>query len=256
MFAEENEKMGPFEAAVEFYRFREPYPARFFELVAQRLALTRDTRMLDVACGPGNLAIGFAPYVGKCVGIDREPKMLRAARQAASAAGVNVTFVETAIEDLCAGSKSFDFLTIGRALHWLPRDATLPVFEAVLAPAARIAVCGSTTSETRMNDWTAAYKQVRKAWSSDPDESRYNIDMEQWFAPSRFRKIKDISVEHQHRVTVDDLIARALSFSNTSPAVVGEKRPKFEAEIRAAIEPFARAAEIEEELIAKATVFA
>lgn len=50
--------MGRFEAPVEFYRYREPYPAAFFEQVAGRLALDRTTRLLDVGCGPGNLALG------------------------------------------------------------------------------------------------------------------------------------------------------------------------------------------------------
>ena len=44
------------------FRFRGPYPERFFELAATKLSLSRQTRRLDVRCGPGNLAIGFAPF--------------------------------------------------------------------------------------------------------------------------------------------------------------------------------------------------
>lgn len=247
--------MGRFETTVEFYRFREPYPRAFFEQVAEQLALTRDARMLDVGCGPGNLAIGFAPFVGTCTAIDQEPEMLHAARQAAEQAGVNVEFRQVAIQGFDAPQSAYDFVTVGRALHWFPPGPTLAVFERIVAAGGHIALCGSRQAESAPNDWAAAYKQVRDAWSSDHDESRYHPDLDKWFAPSRFRRVKDIVIEHRHLITVDELILRALSFSTTSPAVIGEKRPQFEAELKLALEPFASNGQIEEKLKVKATVF-
>lgn len=246
--------MGPFATTVEFYRYREPYPPEFFEKVAARLALSRDTRLLDVACGPGNLVIGFARFVGSCTAIDREPEMLRAAQAAAAKARIDVTFIQTAIEDP-QGGNDFDFVTIGRALHWLPREATLAVLERVVAPGGRIAICESTASAATLNGWVAKFKEVRKAWAPDWDESRYKINRDDWFAASRFRRIANIAVEHRHLVTIPELTGRALSFSITSPAVMGERRPQFEAELRAALEPFAQDGLIEEEVIARAAVF-
>lgn len=220
-----------------------------------RLALTRDMRLLDVGCGPGNLAIGFAPFVGSCTAIDREPEMLRAAHLAVVQAGVDITFIQTTLEDLDSGDGSFDFVTIGRALHWLSRETALTVLKRIVAPGGRIAVCGSTASDAPVNEWLGKFKDIRRAWASDPDESRYKIDRDQWFASSRFRKIDQINVEHRHTVTVPELVGRALSFSITSPAVLGDRRPQFEEELRAALEPFAQNGAIEEEVVAKATVF-
>ncbi len=247
--------MGRFETTVEFYRYREPYPDAFFEEVAGRLALTRETRLLDVGCGPANLTIGFAPFVGACTAIDIEPEMLRIAREHASQVEADIQFIETSIEDLDAPVNSFDFVTAGRSLHWLRQQETLHVLEQVVAPGGYIANCGSRATDDAANDWVAAYRKVRDAWSPDRHESFYKVDMEKWFAPSRFRKVEDISVPYTHRVTIDDLIARALSFSTSSPAVLGERRPRFEADMRAALEPFARNSELEEALAVKATVF-
>lgn len=247
--------MGRFEAPVEFYQYREPYPAAFFENVAARLALSSGTRLLDVGCGPGNLAIGFAPFVGSSTAIDPEPGMLRAARASAAEANVEIKFLETTIEEFDFAAGSFDFAAIGRALHWLDRDLALAVLERVVTPDGCIAVCGSTPSEAPMNTWVSKFKEVRKAWASQPDESRYKIDMDAWFAASRFRRIDEIVVHHRHNATMAELVRRALSFSTTSPAVVGERRPQFEAEVKAAIEPFAQDGILEEEVIAKATIF-
>jgi len=58
--------MGRFASTVEFYaRYREPYPPEFFKKSAEQIALRGNESLLDVGCGPGLLAIGFAPFVGR-----------------------------------------------------------------------------------------------------------------------------------------------------------------------------------------------
>ncbi len=247
--------MGRFETTVDFYRYREPYPSEFFETVVARLALTRQTRFLDVGCGPGSLVLGFAPYVGRSTAADPEPEMLRVARVAAAEAKLDVTFIDSGIEQLDCADGSFDLVTIGRALHWFPREVALAVLERIVAPGGRIAICGSADTEVPVNAWAVRFKDVRRAWSPDFDESRYKIDLDQWFAASRFRKVDEIRVEYRHRVSVPDLIGRAVSFSITSPAVLGERRPQFEAAIEAAVAPFANDGAVEEELAVSAMVF-
>lgn len=247
--------MGRFETSAVFYHFREPYPPAFFKTIAKRLNLNRQTRMLDVACGPGNLAIGFAPYVGTSTAVDREPEMLRFARVNAAEAKADIRFIEGGIEDLDVEKRSFDFVTIGRALHWLPHETTIAVFERVLAPGGRITICGSSPADSPVNAWAAKFRDIRRAWADDPNESRYHVDLDQWFALSRFHRIEDIAVEHRQSVTIADLIGRALSFSTTSPAVVGDRRPQFEAKLREVLEPFAVDGVIEEQLVSKVTVF-
>ena len=247
--------MGRFETTVEFYGYREPYPGQFFETVASRLGLTPQTRLLDIGCGPGNLVIGFAPYLGTCTAIDREPEMLRAAKQAALAAGVTISFIENAIEDLPADNNSFDLVTVGRALHWLQREETIAIFDNIVAPGGHIAVCGTVASSEAASEWDKPYREVRRTWSGEHDESRYRVDLEKWFAPSRFRKLEEINVEHRHWVSVEHLVKRMLSYSTVSPAVIGDKQPQFEADIRRTLEPFAKDGLLEEDLIVKATVF-
>jgi SAM-dependent methyltransferase len=246
--------MGRFETTVDFYRYREPYPPAFFETVADRLVLTKRTRLLDVGCGPGILAIGFAPFVGSCTAIDPEPAMLRAAQAAAAEATLDITFIQTGIEDLDCADGSLDLITIGRALHWFPRDAALAVLERIVAPGGRIAICGSADTDAPVNAWAKRFKEIRSSWSPDYDGSRYKPDLDQWFAGSRFRKLEEIRVLHRHRVGVPELVGRGVSFSLSSPAVLGHRRPQFEADIAAAVAPFADAGSVEEELAVTATV--
>lgn len=247
--------MGRFEAPVDFYRYREPYPQTFFDTVAAELALNSGTRMLDVGCGPGILAIGFAPFVGRSTAIDPEPAMLSAARAAAAHAHVEIEFIQTNLENFDCPNGSFDFVTIGRALHWLAQDTATAVLDRIVAPAGRIAITGSSPVDASPHHWTAKFKQVRKAWASEPDEKRYHIDLIDWFSRTRFHQLAEIVLKHRHTVTVDELVWRAFSFSTTSIAVVGERRPEFEKAVRTAVEPFARGGVLEEEVRAIATVF-
>lgn len=211
--------------------------------------------MLDVGCGPGNLAIGFASMIGSVTAVDIEPDMLRLARAAAVEAGAHIAFVEAKVEDLSLPADSIDFVTIGRALHWLSPPETLAVLERIVAPGGWIAVCRPSATEAPVNAWNEKFKAIRRAWSPDPDETRYRPDVDKWFGPSRFRKVDEISVVHRQKVTIEDLVRRGLSFSITSPSVLGERKPEFEAAIEEALTPFAKDGAIEEELAAKATVF-
>jgi SAM-dependent methyltransferase len=247
--------MGRFETTVDFYRCREPYPPVFFEAVAARLQLTKQSRLLDVGCGLGSLAIGFTPFVGSCNAIDPELGMLKAAREAAAEAGLDIAFILARIESLDCGANPFDLVTIGRALHLFPREPTLTVLERIVARHGRIAVCGSIASAAPVNDWTAKFKKVRSAWKSRYGKSPLSHNDNRWFAASKFRKLDETQVTHRHRVSIPHLVERALSFSSTSPAIFGERRPQFEAEIEAAVAPFAIAGFVEEELAVTATIF-
>ena len=70
-----------------------------------------------LARGPGPLALGFAPYVGRVVGVDPEPAMAAEARRAAAAAKVGLVVIGGRAEDLGADIGHFDVVSIGRALH-------------------------------------------------------------------------------------------------------------------------------------------
>src|ERR1035437_3644980 len=85
--------MGRFASTVEFYaRYREPYSQEFFRTAGEQLALRGDEALLDIGCGPAPLAIGFAPFVASCTGLDPEPGMIEAARAAVEQARVGIMF--------------------------------------------------------------------------------------------------------------------------------------------------------------------
>ena len=247
--------MGRFDSTVPFYaRYREPYPASFFREVARRLTLQGTERLIDIGCGPGSLAIGFALFVRECVGVDVETEMLAAARVQAARARVHVELIQARIEDLPRDIGFFQAVTIGRALHWFDRDETIAVLERIVDANGWIAVCGTRATSAVARGFAGKFHDVRRAWSTDPEESRYHINFEDWFRGSRFQKAEEIEVTETHQVTIQDLIGRALSMSTTSPEVLGDRRPVFEASMRDALEPLAVNGVFEEQVTALATI--
>src|SRR3981189_2249274 len=159
--------MGRFATTVPLYgELRPPYPAEFFRNVAQRLRLGNEHALIDLGTGPGLLALGFAPYVGRIVGVDPEPAMLAAARKAAAHASKAITFIESKAEALPSDVGQFDVVTIGRALHWKDGDAIAALFERLVAPDGAILVCSSSSAPDGRNPCLAEHNKARRFLSA------------------------------------------------------------------------------------------
>src|SRR2546426_8924243 len=160
--------MGRFATTVALYEeLRPPYPPALFRSVAQKLGIGREHALIDLGTGPGLLALGFGPYVGCIVGVDPEPAMITAARKAAERASPALSLIEGKAEALPAAIGSFDVVTVGRALHWMDRDATLALFERLVAPEGIILVCSSHSAADGRNPWLDEYNRAPRAWSKD-----------------------------------------------------------------------------------------
>ena len=222
--------MGRFATTVQRYeRFRPPYPLAFFSEVAQHLALTKRHALIDLGTGPGLLALGFADYVGRIVGVDPEPMMLAAARQTAKRTRWEVTLVESRAEDLSEDIGRFDLVTIGRALHWLDESTLGPLFERLVAPGGVVAVCASFSATDGRNAWLEEYTAARRAWSDkrlwsqSRSGERVRRELSSLLQGTTFQIAEVIRVESAKETSVADLAQRVLTFSSSSPAALGEK---------------------------------
>jgi SAM-dependent methyltransferase len=248
--------MGRFEStAASYAAWREPYPPMFFAAAAEALRLGGVESLIDVGAGPGLIAIGFAPYVGRVLGVDPEPAMVAEARRAAAAANVDLTMIEGRVEDVVPDLGPFDLMTIGRALHWLDRKAALAAFDRILAPGGRILICRSASVGDEENPWRPAYEAVLRAWGDARDGGHRGIH-EHWFDGTRFARRFEIKISHVGDVRPEALVERALTRSTSSPAVLGPRIGAFRAELLAALAPFFPEGARRETLEAKAVVFA
>lgn len=253
--------MGRFATTAEFYeQYRPPYPAAFFRAAAERLKLDKRHALIDLGTGPGVLALGFAPHVGRVVGVDPEPAMLAAARAAAARAGVDVSFIEGKAEDLPAEIGRFDVVTIGRALHWMDHNALGPLFARLVAPGGAIVICASFSARDGSNPWLEDYDAARRRWSDEEllSGSRKGENAHRnpgdVLGPLGFGVVETIKVTATHEVSAGDLARRVLTFSSSSPAALGDKADTMLADIEARLLAFSRNGVIQETLMSAASV--
>ncbi len=253
--------MGRFASTVELYeQFRPPYPAEFFRAVAEKLKLSKQHALIDLGTGPGLLALGFAPYVGRVAGVDPEPAMLAAARAAAQRAGHPLTLIEGRAEDLPDTIGRFDLVTIGRALHWMERDALGPLFDRLVAPDGAIAVCAAFSAQGGRNAWLDTYNEARRVWSDQRlwadsrQGERAHRDLPSALEGTAFQLSETIRAEAAHEVSVSDLARRVLTFSSSSPAALGDKVDAMLADVEKRLARFSHDGTLSEVVMAIAQV--
>lgn len=253
--------MGRFASTASTYEhLRPPYPSEFFRSVAQKLGLSERCALIDLGTGPGLLALGFAPYVGRIVGVDPEPAMLQAARQAAARAGHELTLIAGKAETLASEIGTFDIVTIGRALHWMDRNATLARLDGLVARDGAILICASFSVTDGRNPWLDGYNEIRRRWSPAKlweeagKGTRTHRDLPAFFRGSAFAPTELVAVETSHTVSMQDLAQRTLTYSSSSPEALGDNFEAMLRDVESHLASFGRDGLIAETIVSTAQI--
>lgn len=91
------------------------------EAFVERLSIPAGARVLDVACGTGNLAIPLARRGAIVTGVDIAPNLLVQARERAASEGLSVQFDEGDAEQLPYADSSFDVVVTMFGAMFAPR---------------------------------------------------------------------------------------------------------------------------------------
>ncbi len=111
------------------------------EAFANRLALEPGLRVLDVACGTGNLALPLARMGCQVTGLDLAPNLLMQARERAAAEHLEVSFDEGDAEQLPYADAQFDVAVTMFGAMFAPRPEVVALELArVLKPGGLLAM--------------------------------------------------------------------------------------------------------------------
>jgi len=230
-----------FRSTVDFYgRYRTPYPPELIAAVARRIGLEPGDRLLDLGCGPGPLAIGFAALGLDVTAMDPEPSMLEAARLGAEAAGVRLTLVEGSSYDLSPALGRFRAVVMGRAFHWMDRTATLDALDRLIEPGGAVALLGDRRVHSSP-DYHPLLDELARRHAPGRSADRATRRSPDWvphevvLLSSPFRWLERTGRILRRERGIDDVVGLALSRSVTSPAALGAAREAFEEELRAGL---------------------
>jgi len=217
---------------------RPPYAERLIAKLARDTNLGPRSRVLDLGCGPGSLTLPLARYCGTIIGMDADDAMIAEARKASEAAGIPVDWRVGTSFDLDQSLAPLDLVTIGRAFHWMDREATLKRFDELIAPGGAVALLSTELHPHGGLKWHDAFEELRRSHGRFDDFYRWRKS-EAWedhtsvLLRSPFSEVERISVFEPRKTTLDEVIARAQSFSANSPSALGEEgRDAYERAVR------------------------
>jgi SAM-dependent methyltransferase len=145
--------------AEAYDRFRLPYPPAMVDDLLGRVA--GRGRLLDLACGTGQLAFALRGVFGETWAVDQEPGMVRVV---ASRGRDDVRAVVAGAEDLIAEPGSFDLIVIGNAFHRLRRDRVAGRAFCWLRAGGALALCWSDSPWEGEARWQQEFRGVIDEW--------------------------------------------------------------------------------------------
>jgi SAM-dependent methyltransferase len=236
--------------AGHYDRYRLPYPEAMTARLVQSAGVSGDGRLLDLACGTGQLAFPLRQWFSEVWAVDREPDMVRVVRAKAEALGAgNVRPVVADAEALDAQPGSFELAVIGNAFHRLDRDLVAARLLGWLRPGGCVALCWSDTPHLGGEQWQRALAATLDRWVAAlgaADRVPANWDEPQRLRPDH-RVLADagfaaagrqeFAVEHRWRL--QELAGFIRSTSFLPAAVLGDQGAAFDADLEAAVGPFA-----------------
>ena len=228
--------------AEDYDRFRVPYPPELTGDLASRAGADGRGRLMDLACGTGQLAFGLCGGFAETWAVDQEPDMVGLARRKATAAGLRgIRFAVSPAEELSAPDDHFDLVTIGNAFHRLPRDAVAARVHGWLVPGGLLALVWGGNPWIGEAPWQQVLAAVRDRWMARVGGDRVPAGYERdrarrpdavilgaaGFEPAGSR---EFVVDWQW--TPGTLIGFCYSTAVLSRAALGSRAAEFEAELR------------------------
>lgn len=226
-------------AAYQAYRL--DYPPRLIDRLLVLAGLKSGDAVLDLGCGPGNLALAFARRGLAVTAMDPEPQMLEAAHDAAQAESLPINFIQGGSGDLSSGFGPYRLVTIGRAFHWMDRAATLALLDRIVDAKGGVALLHDAHPPVDENAWyrifgriSEKYGRARMAHVKERGEGGHRR-YEPFLFASAFSRIDGLSVTIRQAIDEDAIVGRAFSTSVCARDALGERAGDFEAELRAAL---------------------
>jgi ubiquinone/menaquinone biosynthesis C-methylase UbiE len=229
----------PFAEAARFYGFRAPYAPQAFAHVRDSFRLGAGSRLLDLGCGPGNVAIPMSRMVGHVLAIDRSRAMLEAGRARAAQAGRrNIEWLCARAEDISEALGRFDVVTLGQSFHWMDRHAVLRQLARMIAPGGGV-VLVSPGRRRPQESWETAADEVLARYlgprTRHPEMNPDPKDEPALLSSETFSQLEMQEFPIEFERDVPSVLGCIYSMSTSPRSAFGERIASFERDLTAAL---------------------
>jgi SAM-dependent methyltransferase len=229
-------------------RYRLPYPEAMIEDLARTAQVSGHGRLLDLACGTGQLTFPLRQRFADVWAVDQEPDMVEVVRVKAAAAGArNVRPIVASAETLHAAPGHFELAVIGNAFHRLDRDVAARRIHGWLQPGGHLAVCWSSTPWIGEAPWQLALAATLDKWKAALgaghripagwDLARQRRPDSLVLSDAGFQSAGPCQFAIEHRWTLPELAGFIRSTSVLPAAALGDQAGAFDADLAAMLGP-------------------
>jgi ubiquinone/menaquinone biosynthesis C-methylase UbiE len=238
--------------AAYYDRCRLPYPEAMTEDLIASTGVSGHGRLLDLACGTGQLAFPLRESFAEVWAVDREPDFTQMVQAKAGKLGAgNIRPVTADAEALDAEPGHFELAVIGNAFHRLDRDLVAARLLRWLRPGGCVALCWSHGPHQGDREWQRALAALLGRWQAALGATgRVPAN---WAEPQRRRPDAQVLSEAgfetagrrefpiEHRWSLAELAGYVRSTSFLPPSVLGDQGAAFDDDLAASVGPFAAA---------------
>jgi SAM-dependent methyltransferase len=237
-------------SAAYYARGRPPYSRALATTLAAEVGLDGSGRLLDVGCGPGILTIELAGCFAQALGLDPDAEMLAEGARRAVQAGIdNIRWVQALAEDLPKLDLGrFRLVTFGQSFHWTDRERVAEAVYEILEPGGALALIVHAHAgrpqpsgpgyppiphdaiRALIDRYLGPRRRAGQGFASPPTD-RY----EDALARTRFGAPRQIFCAGRPDIVqdIDAVLANYFSTSFAAPHLFGDRRERFEADLRA-----------------------
>jgi len=156
-----------YEGTAAFYdRYRPRYPEALLDDLRQRVPATGEGRLLDLACGTGQLAIPLSPDFGEVWAVGQEPEAVAFARSKAERLGIaNIKWLAGAAEEVPLDG-DFDLVVIGNAFQRLRREVVARRLLSLMPPRGAVALVWGDMPGRGERPWQRELDSAFQTWAA------------------------------------------------------------------------------------------
>jgi SAM-dependent methyltransferase len=237
--------------AGDYDRYRLPYPAAMIEDLVRRAQVSGHGRMLDLACGTGQLAFPLRQWFTESWAVDQEQDMVEVVRAKAATGGADdIRPIVSSAETLHAEPQCFELVVIGNAFHRLDRDLIASRVLGWLKPGGYLALAWSSMAWMGEEDWQQALAATLDRWKTllgaehripaGWDLARQRRPDSQVLSDAGFELPGGREFTFEHRWTLPELAGLIRSTSFLPAATVGDQADAFIADLAASLGPYSK----------------
>lgn len=157
-----------YRGTARFYdAFRVPYPRPLLDDLRVRAQITGAGRLLDLACGTGQVTFGLGRHFVEVWAVDQEPEAIAFAHAKALGLGIrNVRWMAGRAEDVAADGY-FELVAIGNAFHRLERRMVAESAFRWIAPGGHLALLWSDSPWSGPAAWQRVMAEATRRWARE-----------------------------------------------------------------------------------------